>query len=779
MATVDKYKIELEVAGEGKVKSLTNSIGGLGSALAGVGFGVFVSNAFKMADALNDVADATGLTAGYIKGLGNAVQQAGGEMNDVGNIVNRFYQNIDDLAQGSDKAIRAFEKLGIQQKDLLKTSRQDILGITLKRLSEMGPSAERTALGIEIFGKAFGKIDPKKLDEILRTQDFEKLDVEIRKAGEAFGAMQDNILVLQQAILSVLTPFIGEIDNMRLSAEQAEKIIKTLGITLGIVFAAKTISAISQAAVAMRAFAAAAALAARNPLVRALALGGLAVGGLFAGKSLLTDEETTTPGAPGTASERNAGATKDAAAATVIEKSNREKAAEAAARTTEQMRKQIDLANNFRRLQIDLLGIQEDYAQSIKEDAAVTNQLQNDVLDLQNRINEEKAKESEANQGVIRELTEQLKLKQQQAATNLLLNQQERERAQQIKNQTLEAQNYNRDQDLRTQVEYMDAMRNAMKGVGDARKISVLYAQRELDVFTKLRPISKEIANTLLGQNATLEQRKDIETDLMLFADAVNQNARIALLDQTEYTDRLAKIEELRLSILNKLQGKFTNLNAEQQKQLQLLIERLQRESEILAILEQQRKLDEQAKTAQQGSIDALDQIVQSFEPYKMAQDAILGTWNKIGSAIDTFIETGKFKFSDFARSVVQDLAKMIAKAMIFKAISATLGAFGLSIPGMAKGGPVQAGQPYLVGEKGPELFVPPGAGQIIPNNKLNQSSPTKMSAPTGAATNIYNTYNINAIDAKSVAQLFAENRKAIFGANKMAEREMSYAGVR
>jgi len=37
-----------------------------------------------------------------------------------------------------------------------------------------------------------------------------------------------------------------------------------------------------------------------------------------------------------------------------------------------------------------------------------------------------------------------------------------------------------------------------------------------------------------------------------------------------------------------------------------------------------------------------------------------------------------------------------------------------------AVGGPVSAGGMYVVGEKGPELFVPNSSGQIIPNNKLS-----------------------------------------------------------
>ncbi len=38
-------------------------------------------------------------------------------------------------------------------------------------------------------------------------------------------------------------------------------------------------------------------------------------------------------------------------------------------------------------------------------------------------------------------------------------------------------------------------------------------------------------------------------------------------------------------------------------------------------------------------------------------------------------------------------------------------GLFGL--PGRATGGPVAAGKPYLVGERGPELFVPTAAGRV------------------------------------------------------------------
>ena len=42
-----------------------------------------------------------------------------------------------------------------------------------------------------------------------------------------------------------------------------------------------------------------------------------------------------------------------------------------------------------------------------------------------------------------------------------------------------------------------------------------------------------------------------------------------------------------------------------------------------------------------------------------------------------------------------------------------------------AHGGPVAGGTPYIVGERGPELFVPQSSGRIVPNNQLGGGSVT------------------------------------------------------
>jgi len=55
----------------------------------------------------------------------------------------------------------------------------------------------------------------------------------------------------------------------------------------------------------------------------------------------------------------------------------------------------------------------------------------------------------------------------------------------------------------------------------------------------------------------------------------------------------------------------------------------------------------------------------------------------------------------------------------------------GNGIIGKARGGPVSSSTPYIVGEAGPELFVPNSSGNIVPNNKLTGNTATN-SAQTG-----------------------------------------------
>jgi len=77
-----------------------------------------------------------------------------------------------------------------------------------------------------------------------------------------------------------------------------------------------------------------------------------------------------------------------------------------------------------------------------------------------------------------------------------------------------------------------------------------------------------------------------------------------------------------------------------------------------------------------------------------------------------------------------------------------------------ASGGPVNYGQPYIVGEQGPELFVPQSNGAIVPNNQV------------GGVT--INTLNISLPGVTNAQQFMAELGKL---SRRGAAAGMAYAG--
>ena len=129
--------------------------------------------------------------------------------------------------------------------------------------------------------------------------------------------------------------------------------------------------------------------------------------------------------------------------------------------------------------------------------------------------------------------------------------------------------------------------------------------------------------------------------------------------------------------------------------------------------------LKEAAEKVGEGMGDAAVRGVKSLE------DALVDF--SMGAA------SAKEAFKNMARSIISDLIRMQIQQNITKPLSGMLsgmfsagGAAGGSgnpsytaYEPKAMGGLVNARQPYMVGERGRELFVPNSSGTIVPNNKL------------------------------------------------------------
>ena len=67
----------------------------------------------------------------------------------------------------------------------------------------------------------------------------------------------------------------------------------------------------------------------------------------------------------------------------------------------------------------------------------------------------------------------------------------------------------------------------------------------------------------------------------------------------------------------------------------------------------------------------------------------------------------------------MNDIARQFLRLGINTALGAIFGGPFADLPGFAKGGRPPVGRASIVGEKGPELFVPTSAGTIIPNDRI------------------------------------------------------------
>jgi len=102
--------------------------------------------------------------------------------------------------------------------------------------------------------------------------------------------------------------------------------------------------------------------------------------------------------------------------------------------------------------------------------------------------------------------------------------------------------------------------------------------------------------------------------------------------------------------------------------------------------------------------------------------DALTNAAMGTGSLKDAFKAMIKNMIAQLIQFYIIDrLTGGIASALFsVKEVSKGGASGGLSsVPGRAIGGSVQAGSPYMVGERGPEMFIPNSSGSIVPNDKM------------------------------------------------------------
>lgn len=172
-------------------------------------------------------------------------------------------------------------------------------------------------------------------------------------------------------------------------------------------------------------------------------------------------------------------------------------------------------------------------------------------------------------------------------------------------------------------------------------------------------------------------------------------------------------------------------------------------------------------KEAARGIQDAFADFL--FDPFdkglKGMLDGFIKTMDRIAREISAAQISGalfgdKADQGDFSGGLFGKLGSFVGS--LFKSGPQSGGALGADYAatfGLASGGPAYAGNAYVVGEEGPELFVPKSSGTVIPNGEaggFTQNLTLNINAPNGVSRN--SIYQIEA--AAGLAVRRALNRR-------------------
>ena len=247
--------------GKDSEKSFASSVGSMAKSAVKMGAAIVtgttaaVGGLMALANKTADTADTfdksslrTGLQVEELQRLNYAAGQSGVELSTLEKSAKKLNDRLGEVSEGNSKSAEMFEQLGVSVKNADGTMRSttDIYNDTIARLADMGDTAEATAIGTDLFGKAFTDMKPllaegsEGINELKNRAD--ELGIVMSEdavnAGVVFG---DTLSDIKQAlgglfnsIMSSLIPVIQQVlDLIIQNMPTIQNLISTLAPILG------------------------------------------------------------------------------------------------------------------------------------------------------------------------------------------------------------------------------------------------------------------------------------------------------------------------------------------------------------------------------------------------------------------------------------------------------------------------------------------------------------------------------------------------------------------
>jgi Lambda phage tail tape-measure protein (Tape_meas_lam_C) len=791
------------------VQTLESTFGKLQNALAGLAIGATINRINSFALGVKQASSASEIAIATILDFSNAVGAVGGNADRaVGDVID-FVAGLRAAYEGSASAQIELSKVGVTLQDLATLSNEDIFKKTIQGLAKIEDSSLRNSLALKLLGKNFKDIDIRAVAQQMGQGGGANASA-IAAAAGAQQALITNLNNLRQALLNVLEPLNSIAKGINISVSAFESLMKAVAAAVGayLIFG-KAIPAVTSAANGILSWAKSAggifaALTgtiskAFSEVVGFFRMWGRVItgaqsaasifGGLVGTLALLGRAFLRLLGVAGiiiSIAEAVNFLSKQFFNFDIIDAiTTKISSMYNAAKKFFNIQKQIADDGSFDRAEMAKLQRQQAQAQAVKK-----------TIDAQRQQKLELDKQLRSYQSQNAEITRQMTFQ------NSLIGMDETRANRLQKLFDLETNYLNEVRSI--QQKYNDLKAAAAVGTDEEKAafqaFAAVYESTLASIKAEYQGQVNEV-NNLINQEEVLKAK---EKDRQNILEAITQQMeRQGILAQqlVSANDKLKDVQfEAAQMKRSPLEQNIARIQEDARKAALeagrafaqafedsgdgLTPERAQELANGLSQIADRYKAIADAQTAnllasrtwEQGWKEAFNNYMENAtNAAKQAGDVFNSITSNMERAIDNFVTTGKFSFGDLARSIIQDLIKIELKAQataMFKAIAGTAGSFLGSIFGFAQGGTPPLNKPSIVGENGPELFVPRTAGTIIPNHALQGGGGGMMNAPI---TNNYITNNISALDAKSVAQLFAENRKTLLGTVRMAEKELPY----
>ena len=306
----------------------------------------------------------------------------------------------------------------------------------------------------------------------------------------------------------------------------------------------------------------------------------------------------------------------------------------------------------------------------------------------------------------------------------------------------------------------------------------------------KLPPQSQ--ANFAAATEAVRQQTEEMMRQISIMVKREEMQSKLIGMtrNEKEIAQEIFRIEEERDRLIAsaqkeiELEQKRQVINQERIKALQDQIEAIRygKQVEIESITSIIKKRQEEQQSFSIGWERAFKQYAEDAQNYAQAgEQAFNSVISNMDGALMQFVNTGKFRFKEFAASVIADLIRIQMRMQLMQMFSGAKSFFsGFSFfgqqapapvfnafPGAADGGMINS--PTIVGESGPELFIPNRQGTVVPNQQL-------ASVMGNQPKVVYNgpyIENLQTIDAKSFDERIMQSSNAIWAANKYADKSL------